>query len=164
MNKFTATINGVTIPIVVHTVKKGTAKGREFLGPDFYSLKLQDYEKAFGEELLMNNVIVPKLRAMSSVLHEEALAEGKDVESEYQSAYIRMLSELSARGESMKALTQRKNELVEELTSIDAGTSEGLARFQQVALQIQKVQKDINDKKAKDEEDVEKGEPQAVAA
>lgn len=156
-HQFDIVVNGVTIPIYAHKIKKGKTAGEVFLAPDFDKLNMHDLIEAFGEKLLLENLVIPKLRPFSIAISNEAKQEaGENDDAALQESYTKLFSRLDQRGESMRDLKARREELMEELATIDP--VENQARFMEVATKIKNISVSIAEKKAdKDEDNKDEG-------
>jgi hypothetical protein len=173
MDKFNIKVGEKELAIVTHEIKKGQTKGATFWGPDFNALDLNSVVAAFGEDKVLNDIVIPELRRLANIITKEAVAEvtGKDKGgvlegTEQQEQFIQrfgeMYSGLSPRGLTIKALKERINELTEELSGIkpvfgaggmpDVTNSETI-RFFKLAQKLQAAQCALEAKKSKDEED-----------
>lgn len=170
MNPITLTnSSGKTLVLEEHKIKKGLGKG-VYLAPNFTTTNLGAILEFYGEKKIWEDIVIPKLKQQYNGITKEAVSEnGSDVQK-IEREIQRMATELSQRGESMKALVQRKNELNEELASYMDKLKDGTgdtATFTAIAMSIAEINKTIAEKKAKDEEEAEEAEEaktEAVAA
>jgi hypothetical protein len=163
---FEVDVNGVKFEIRPNKVTKGTAAkaGVVKYRPDVNKISLEDAVTAWGDKI--KKELQARLQALFNGISDEALEEAGDDEKKFVSEYSRMFTTLSSRGESMKALVERRNTLLGELADLSAtmGTDpEAATRFQDVAKEIAQLQADIADKKHKDEVEATTA-PAAVAA
>lgn len=120
VKEFNVKINSQDIAIVEHEIKKGTAKGETYFKPKEEGLTLDILVKAYGEKAIMESFILPKLNTYSNMLtkeaRDEATTQAGDDEAKFEQVFIesftKMLTELSARGETVKALTEKLNNYV----------------------------------------------------
>lgn len=147
---FEVTVNGITFNVTKNVVKKGTAQGTIKYRPDFNTKSLQDFVKAWGEEAVLGEVR-SRWQAVSNGISDEAIEDaGGDVEK-FKSVYADMFSKFSARGESVKALTERRNELLERFAEL--ASDQTSPDFISTMTELAKVQKALSEKKHKDAEE-----------
>jgi hypothetical protein len=161
---FSITLNGKSVPVFEHKVKKGLTAGDPYFAPNFDDMSTQDILSLFPDDVLRDNLLLPTLRRSSLSFHKEAAAAAKDDQEAYKQEYEKLFSTLSARGESIKALNERKNELLGELAKLNPTAD--LDKFLATATKIANLEKAIAEKRAKDEDETpaQPAQPATVAA
>lgn len=158
---FTVTINNVPFDIKPYEIKKGLSKGTVKYGPDYNRVTLDDVRNAFGDEKLLKTIIIPRMRALTGGISDEAMGDGElPDEAKFVDDYSRMFTELSSRGESISALRTRRDELLLELVNLTSESNVDPKRIMDLSSEIADVERSLRDKKHKDEE----AKPEATAS
>ena len=151
---FNVEVNGVNFEIKPNKVTKGTAQGTIKFRPDFSKFSLSDFINAWGESKVLKEVQA-KWQSLANGISDEAEEESKGDHLKFQESYGKMFTVLSSRGESMKALVERRNQLLADLAELSGLLAKDptlVGKFQELAQDIASIQADIEAKKHKDEE------------
>jgi hypothetical protein len=163
LNKVAVTRNDVAVEFVPTEVKKGQAKGTEFLGPaDITEQTLPQWLKWLGNEIVcgvLNSVLRQRSKGWSNEAEEESATQ-KDGDKivacdwqKYMDVFIQMAQDFNLRGESIPELKEQIAELTEKFASLSYETPEEMLQAKQLAQQIKALQIAIQSKRRKTAEE-----------
>lgn len=150
--KFVLSNNGVEIPIYEHVIKKGKTPGATFLGPDFETLTQDIVERYHGRDKVFE-VFSSRYRQLSNGIYKEAAKEADGDQGVLRETFERMFKDLSPRGETIKALVERRNELMEQLSDYDDSDPTQLPKILALVKKIRQTNEAIAEKRTKDEDE-----------
>jgi hypothetical protein len=176
--------NGRRIVVERQKIKKGPNVGAEVNRPDVFKLDWDTLVDFFGKELLLTAVVRPTLSRIALGIDKQVseIAEGDP--AKYQDMYRKKFIELDSMGESLSVLKEQRDDLFNEMASLDEpkyeidkatgvitfGTDPDSQKYLRLSLDVRK----LNDTIAEKEKEAEKrraerearkaNEPQAVAA
>lgn len=167
LKPFTAKIGEAEIEFEQLTVKKGRSLGLPFLAPKESAMNLDVAIQAYGKDKIWSEIVWPELRRFSLGATKELLAD-ETVNSDtsaFREKFMQFFTELSQQGQTIKALKERANELLEELAgarpamamvngklSIDPSHPDTM-KFLDISQKLQKVQAAIENKRSKDDDE-----------
>ena len=148
---FTVKNNNIELNVIEYKIAKGQTAGSIYYGLDLENISTEQLLSFFPADKFRENFIDPNLRRNFLALTKEAKAAAGEDQKAFEAEFSRLLIELSARAESIKALTERRNELLAELSKLSPTTN--LDAFVACATKVANVEKAIAEKRSKDDDD-----------
>lgn len=150
LNSLSVERNGVSLSFNPVQIKKGKTAGTWYLAPDVSNWTL--FVQWIGLDKLQK-LLIPKVNAVSQALMGEAT---DDNTNEFSSEdFIRLMAELSARGESMSDLQDQQAELLDQLDTLDMDIPGDLDKIKKIMAEVKTIKNDIAKKKRTRAEKVE---------
>jgi len=112
-------------------------------------------EDFFGREFIWHDVVFPKLNQLCQAWTEEARCEDGTLDTDEN---IKFIQNLSKRGETARSLIERQFSLVDEMTKLDPTEPEGMARIQEILIEITGIKDALAEKKSSDSDEPEEEE------
>ncbi len=126
-------------------------RGQTYLAP--LNESLNNIVSTWGEEKIMDVFVRPRMKLLFQNLMNEAT---DDETGEFDEAeFIKLVGELSARGETIQELLARQFELADEMSQFDVANPEHIPILLRIARQIKATSDGIRQKKRKTKADKE---------
>jgi len=141
--------NDVTVPFVEKQILRGDAKGKGYFAPEVNGETLETILKFLGADVLIS-IGEAYINRQAQGWTSEATADDGTFD---EKQFVDFATTMSARGESIKELLERRETILDDMSKLDADNDAHLPLLKKYMTSVKNINAAIGSKRRKSEED-----------